>query len=131
MTVAASIKRLIAPLLAVALLGSCDYLQSFETACARRLPATSVKVVTEPARYKVDGSESYSQLARRGAEIASYGRTIVGLTTANLSSSVEVTVDDLEGQLVALEGGHDVRASHTPAHGGQHFSGDRDPFGAT
>ncbi len=83
-----------APLLLVPIclaLAGCDVLRSFETVCETRLPPSSVTVKTEPVIHRVDHSLDASALTRKGADIVADGKIVLGLTSANLSSTVQVT----------------------------------------
>jgi hypothetical protein len=79
-------------LLAIACqLVGCDAMRSFEAVCETRLPATEIRVQADPIIHRVDESLSYDQLTAKGGDIAAAGRQVIGLTTAHLSSSVQVT----------------------------------------
>lgn len=83
--------RLAALLVAATAAGGCDALRSFETVCEARLAPTSVLVKAEPIIHRIDRSLDAVALTRKAADIAGDGRIVLGLTTANLSSTVQVT----------------------------------------
>ena len=83
--------RFILILLLSGALVACDAVRSFETVCETRLPATDIGVVSDPIILRLDESLSYDALTEKGGDITAAGRQVIGLTTANLSSSVQVT----------------------------------------
>jgi hypothetical protein len=80
---------------ALIVLSACDAFRSLEEICERRLPPTRVVVTTEPVRYELDHSLSFAQLTAKGASLAAHGQSVLGLTEANLHSTVQVNARGL------------------------------------
>jgi hypothetical protein len=82
--------RTVAALVAALALAGCEVFESFESTCERRLPPARVTVDAEPVSYTIDQSLSFAQLTAKGAALAAHGQSVLGLTEANLRSSVQV-----------------------------------------
>ena len=74
------------PALAALMLAGCDYLRPFEQVCEQRLGPARVRVAASPTQLRQDFTQSSAALTARGAQ--STGRLVLGVTEANLKSSV-------------------------------------------
>jgi hypothetical protein len=72
--------------IAATLVAGCDAFRSFEAVCEQRLPAAKIEVTAQPVTYRTDLSLAATELAAKGAHTG--GRTLMGLVTADLKSSV-------------------------------------------
>lgn len=95
-----------AGLLALALLGGCDYLRPFEQVCETRLKPAEIAVEAAPTGHITDFSMSSAQLSARGADMA--GRTVLGLIETKLSSSLAMSAN---GVVKPLSGRYCMRPS--------------------
>ena len=77
------------------LIAGCDALRSFDAVCEARLPPTRITVQTDPVSYGVDHSLSFLQLTQKGSALVSHGTQVLGLTEANLRTTVTVTARGL------------------------------------
>lgn len=91
--------RLLIAVVTCALLSGCDAFRSFEAACERNLPPTRVTVKTEPIRYDVNRTLSYAALTRKGAALATDGKTVLGLTEATLAYSISVSARGMSSRM--------------------------------
>ncbi len=65
-------------------LAGCEVVTSFDTACEKRLPPTSVSVTTAPLEYKSDYGLSAAELTAKGAPAA--GSTTLGYIETQLNA---------------------------------------------
>jgi hypothetical protein len=65
-------------------LGGCEVVTSFDSACEKRLPPTSVSVIAAPLEYKTDFSLSSAELTAKGAPAA--GSITLGYIETQLSA---------------------------------------------
>ena len=86
------------PVLAVLALGSCDRLNPFELSCEFRLAPTRVSVATEPVQYVVDHTLGFAALTQKSVALVSHGRSVLGLTEANLRTQVQVNARGLSSR---------------------------------
>ena len=82
-------------LTAFAALAGCDAFRSFEQSCEARLPVTRIQVDAEQISYTVDQSQSFAQLTTKSAALAAHGQSVLGLTEAELRSTVQVSARGL------------------------------------
>jgi hypothetical protein len=80
-------------------LAGCDAFRSFDAVCEARLPATRVSVEAEPVSYTVDHSLSFAQLTQKGSALVSHGTQVLGLTEANLRTTVSVNARGLGSRI--------------------------------
>lgn len=102
-------------LLAALAVAGCDALRPFEAVCEKRLPPTRVEVLAAPVGYTTDLSLAAAELSGKGAH--TFGRTLMGLTLAELKSTVEYGgsgIADRGGQRVCMRPAVKVRLSFSP-----------------